>query len=136
MPVNTINLVATPGSNTGQAIATTFTSIAIGSGHSSGGSDYATGSPVYAWKFITVPVVATTVTATKSATTTYAVSGFTVGDYVNAVVGTASGLSLGVTLDAWMSAGETVTIQYSNVSTANASQITTNVVLECCRIVA
>ena len=136
MPVNTANLVATPGPNAGNNTATQFTSLSIGSGHSLGGTDYPAGTTIYGITYSTIPVVATTVTATKSVTTTATVSGYTVGDYVNAVVASASGLSAGVTLDAWMSAGATVTIQYSNVSTAAANQIATNVLLECVKVVA
>lgn len=91
----------------------------------SGGS-YPDGTNIYAIAMVTVPVVATTVTATKSVDTTYAFSTATVGDFLFATPAT-SGLSAGVTLDAWVSAAGQVTIRYSNVSTANALQIATNV---------
>lgn len=90
-----------------------------------GGGNVPSGVPLYGILNSVVTVVATTVTATKSVDTTAAYAGLAVGDAVVAIPLTASGLSAGVTLDAWVSASEVVTIRYSNVSTANAAQIAT-----------
>lgn len=90
-----------------------------------GGGNVPSGVSLFGILNSVVTVVATTVTATKSVDTTAAYSGLTVGDAVMAIPKTASGLSAGVTLDAWVSAADTVTIRYSNVSTANAAQIAT-----------
>lgn len=89
-----------------------------------GGRNLPSGTSFSAILSSIVTVVATTVTATKSVDTTATVAGFAVGDPVIANAGT-SGLSAGVTMDAWVSAASEVTIRYSNVSTANASQIAT-----------
>lgn len=102
---------------------TGFTGIKVGDGRG-----YPSSTSYYAIASTSVTVVATTVTATKSVDTTAAFSGFTVGD---ALFGTAagSGLSAGVTMDVWFSAADTATIRYSNVSTANAAQIATPIIL-------
>lgn len=90
-----------------------------------GGGNVPSGVTLYGILNSVVTVVATTVTATKSVDTTATFSGVTVGDAIFAIPLTASGLSAGVTLDAWVSAADTATIRYSNVSTANAAQIAT-----------
>ena len=90
------------------------------------GGVYPSGVNIYSIAQVIAPVVATTVTATKSVDTTYPFSGATIGDHLIATAGT-SGLSAGVTLDAFVSAPDVATIRYSNVSTANAAQIATNV---------
>lgn len=125
---------------------TGFSGIAIGGGTGgpagsgfpastvSGGA-YPDGVNIYAMASVTVPVVATTVTATKSVDTTYPFSTATVGDLVFATAGT-SGLSAGVTMDAWVSQPGVVTVRYSNVSTANAAQIATNVCVLLVKVVA
>lgn len=93
------------------------------------GRGYPSATSLYGITSSVVTVVATTVTATKSVDTTAAFSGYTVGDAVFACAGAASGLSAGVTLDAWISAADVVTIRYSNVSTAAAAQIATPIVV-------
>jgi hypothetical protein len=103
---------------------TGFTGIQVGDGR-----NYPASTPLWAINSSIVTVVATTVTATRSVDTTAALSGFTVGDAVFASVGAASGLSAGVTLDAWVSSAGTATIRYSNVSTAAAAQIATPIIL-------
>lgn len=89
-----------------------------------GGRNLPSGTSYNAILSSVVTVVATTVTATKSVDTTATIAGLAVGDPVFACAGT-SGLSAGVTLDAWASAASEITIRYSNVSTANAAQIAT-----------
>lgn len=90
-----------------------------------GGSNVSAGTPIYAISNTSVTVVATTVTATKSVDTTATISNATIGDQIFIAPASASGLSAGVTLDAWISAVGVATIRYSNVSTANAAQIAT-----------
>lgn len=90
-----------------------------------GGSNVSAGTPIYAISNTSVTVVATTVTATKSVDTTATISNATIGDLILVAPANASGLSAGVTVDAWISAVNTATIRYSNVSTANAAQIAT-----------
>jgi len=109
---------------------TDFTGVRVG-----GGGSYVAGSPLYAIKSSVVTVVATTVTATKSVDTTAALTGFAVGDSIIATPAT-SGLSAGVTLDAWVSAADVLTIRYSNVSTANAAQIATAINVVSLKVVA
>jgi len=106
---------------------TGFSGVQVGGAASSAvsGGSYPTGIPLYAVTASVVTVVATTATATKSTTTTFQVSGATVGDVVLAAATSASGLSAGLTVDAWVSAADQVTLAYSNVSTANAAQIAT-----------
>ena len=99
---------------------TNVTGLAVG-----GGGNVPSGVTLYGILNSVVTVVATTVTATKSVDTTATFSGVTVGDAIMAIPKTASGLSAGVTVDAWVSAADTATIRYSNVSTANAAQIAT-----------
>ena len=127
---------------------TNLTALAVGGGNaqaaSAGGNVpastisggvYPTGASFYAITASVVTVVATTAVATKSTTTTATLSGITIGDIVLAAVANASGLSAGVTLDAWVNAPDTVTIAYSNVSTANAAQIATPVRLVMLKVV-
>lgn len=92
------------------------------------GRGYPSASSYWGIQSSVVTVVATTVTATKSVDTTAALSGFTVGDAVFANAA-GSGLSAGVTLDAWISAADVLTVRYSNVSTANAAQIATPIIV-------
>jgi hypothetical protein len=100
-----------------------------------GGGSYLTAIPIHAISATSVTVVATTCTATKSVTTTSTWSGVTVGDALFATP-LGSGLSAGVVMDAYVNAANTVTIRYSNVSTANASQIATPILLVAAKIVA
>jgi len=109
---------------------TGFTGVRVG-----GGDNYPSGVTLYAIPASVITVVATTVTATKSVDTTAAFSGVTIGDAILATPMT-SGLSAGVTLDAWVSAVDTVTLRYSNVSTANAAQIATAINVICFKQVA
>lgn len=68
-------------------------------------------------------VAALTVTATKSVETTFTENLAAVGDLVTWGLGTSnSSLSAGVTVDTFVSAASTITVRYSNVSTANAAQ--------------
>ena len=69
-------------------------------------------------------VVATTVVATKSTTTDATISGISTADALY-ITPKGSGLSAGVVVDAYCSAADTLTVRYSNVSTANAAQIAT-----------
>lgn len=100
---------------------TNFTGLNVG-----GGRNLPSGTSYAAILTSVVTVVATTVTATKSVDTTATIPGLAVGDPVFATAGT-SGLSAGVTMDCWVSAASTVNIRYSNVSTANAAQIATEI---------
>lgn len=102
---------------------TGFTGLKVGDGR-----NYPSATSLWGITSSVVTVVATTVTATKSVDTTAAFSGYTVGDAVFANAA-GSGLSAGVTLDAWISAADVVTIRYSNVSTANAAQIATPIIV-------
>ena len=119
------NLVSTP---------TQFTALSVGSGHSTGGTDYPGGSPVYAIKYSIVTVVGLTLLGTQSQTTDLPVSGFTVGDWV-AAEALASGFSTGVMADIWMKSSGTATLQLSNVSSASAVQIATPFLLQCVKVV-
>ena len=109
---------------------TNVTGLAVG-----GGGNVPSGVTLYGILNSVVTVVATTVTATKSVDTTATFSGVTVGDAIMAIPKTASGLSAGVTVDAWVSAADTATIRYSNVSTANAAQIATAFNVVCFKLV-
>ena len=83
------------------------------------GSGYSCGTPVYNVSSMTVGVVALTVTATKSTESAIPFPGATTDD---TVIATCSGLSAGVVLTAYPDAANSVTLRYSNVSTANAAQ--------------
>ena len=100
-----------------------------------GGGNVPSGVSLYGILNSVVTVVATTVTATKSVDTTATFSGVTVGDAIIAIPLTASGLSAGVTLDAWVSSAGVATLRYSNVSTANAAQIATAFNVVCFKLV-
>ena len=77
---------------------------------------------------VTVPLVATTVTATNSVTTTHAFSGAKAPATANAtgsdtyIVGLTSGVSLNVQIEAYSSATDVITLKLSNNSTVNAAQ--------------
>ena len=82
---------------------------------------------------VTVPVVATSVTGNKSISTTFTLSGMSTADML--FVGTpTSGLSNGITADAWVNAADTITVFYSNVSSATAAQIATTLPIIVARV--
>lgn len=68
----------------------------------------------------TVSIVTITALVNRSTTTTVAVSGASTVD--GAFITALSGLSNGLTLDAWVSDADTVTVAFSNVSAAQAVQ--------------
>ena len=82
---------------------------------------------------ITVPLVATTVTATNSVTTTHAFSGAKAPATANGtgsdtyIVGLSSGVSLNVQIEAYSSATDVITLKLSNNSTVNAAQDATTI---------
>lgn len=107
---------------TNLAGVTNFTGLNVGAGGANpAGTDYV------AIQSSTITVVATTVANGASATTTAALTGFAVGDPVFANPGSAS--SAGLSVNAWISAADTVTIQLQNVSASTLTQTALPVVV-------
>ena len=103
----------------GDPRATQFTSLAIGSGHSLGGGDYASGSTVLAIKYITVAPSVATVVASGVSTQTFTATGFGLSDWCDASFVTA--LPQGVFAQVWLSAASQGSIAFSNTSGATTA---------------
>lgn len=101
---------------------TGFTGVKVGDGRG-----YPSATSYWAINSSVVTVVATTVANGGSATTTATISGFTVGDPCFATPGSAT--SAGLSMHAFFTAGDTVTIQYQNVSTATVAQVALPVIV-------
>lgn len=99
---------------------TGLTALAIGSGHSVGGSDYPTGTAVYASVYSTVNTSAATVIASGISTQSITFTGFGPGDYVNVCSG-ATALPVLVGMSAYLSAANTVSVAFSNLSGATTT---------------
>lgn len=94
------------------------------------------GTPIVFVSGSSVSLVATTATATKSTTTTFAYQLAALGDIVTlGMGGSASSLSPGLVLHGRVSAASTIELTLSNVSAANAAQPAISVTFALTRLV-